>query len=107
LLNRILGVIVILRGIWIIVETVRNIGIIKNTKGTLFGIAPDEYDVFDKKKYCKVIVLQRTVIVVVMVIIGILMTMSTLLSELMLLALIPSVSTLITLGVRERKKIKE
>ena len=107
MLNTVLGVIVILRGIWIIIETVRNIEIIKNTKGTLLGIAPDEYDVVDKKKYCKVIVLQRAEIAVTMIIIGILMIMSTSLSELILLALIPCVSTLITLGVRKRNKIKE
>lgn len=107
MLNTILGAMVILRGIWIIVETIRNIKIIKNTKGTLFGIAPDEYDVVDKKKYCKVIGLQRAAIAAAMIIIGILMIMSTSLSELILLALIPFVSTLITLGVRKRNKIKE
>ncbi|MCM1989925.1 hypothetical protein [Oceanirhabdus seepicola] len=106
MLNTVLGVIVILRGIWIIVETIRNIEIIKNTKGTLFGIVPNEYDVVDKKKYCMVIGLQRGSIAAVMIIIGILMSMSTTLSELILLALIPSVSTLITFGVRKRNKIK-
>lgn len=44
---------------------------------------------------------------IAMIIIGILIIMSTTLSELILLALIPSLSTLIILGVRNRNKIKE